>query len=171
MNRLIAVALLAVASLASAQDSETKKLEFLLGEWESKETVHPPQGQKIEFTLKGTANWAMENRAIVVDESFEAMGQKVANHIVVRYNPASKKYRMWWYSNTAQEPIVFSGAFEGDKKLVFVSLPQAEGFARQPHRITYNLIEAGAFDATLEVQYDDKWSLLTEAKYRRTKPL
>jgi hypothetical protein len=153
-------------ALILTDDPPLKKLDFLLGDWESKESATGADGTKVDFTLKGTNRWVLDGTYLRIEESFEIPGRgKQENLIMMTYDARDKAYRAWWYTKGAGKPIEFTGAFvEKDFQLT------SEAKAPYPAlRVTYKLVTDGRYDATLEVGNDGKWRVQTVAGYRRTK--
>lgn len=145
----------------SATTSEGDFLKRFEGEWESHETTKGASGKEMPFVLKGKNRWILEGRFLQIDESFKVEGTKYANHILMTFDEAAKKYRLWWFSNGSSNPIVFTGE-RADQSLTMV---QDAGRLR----IRYDFVKDGRYKAKLEVKRGEEWTEQTVAEYVRKK--
>lgn len=164
MVSLGSAACLLTVAIAGQDVAPEKRLEFLLGNWESKE-VTTSGTQEIEFTLKGTNRWTLGGTTLQIDETFKIQDRDFANHILIRWIPAAKHYKMWWFTKSGPEPLVFKGTFVSENNLVFE--PFDEKDARQL-KIIYDILGPGHYKARLEMKDGDKWVVRTRAEYKRT---
>lgn len=154
-----------LAFSAVLQDQPIKKLEFLVGDWQSKEEATSPDGKKTEFTLDGTNRWIFDGNALKIEESFQVPGVgKFENLILMTYDTRDKTYRAWWYTNRSPKPIEFTGDFV-EKNFVLTTVSGST----PKLRVTYKNIGSDKFDAALEVDRQDKWVTQTVATYTRKK--
>jgi len=156
---MLAIAALAI-SQGAAQDG-VKRLSFLEGNWESKETTQSPDGKPIDFTLAGTNKWILDGEYLQIDEAFEIPGAgKFSNHILMTFDKRDSVYRAWWYSSRSPRPTTFAGKWDekGDLKL-----DDEAGRVR----IVYHPLEPGHYTAQLLVKDGETYRERTVADYRR----
>ena len=141
------------------------RLDFLVGEWTSIEKSVGPDGKPALIELKGKNTWALDGRFLQIDETFTFGGKgHYENKILMSFEPKSKKYKAWWFTDSQPTPIQFVGDFG------------SEGFAlesgepgRASLRILYTDIASNSFSAQLQVKQQDRWTVRTDAKYSRKK--
>jgi len=165
MRRALLCLALATSALASAQEAPKADplngLEFLLGNWESKEKTKGQDGKEIEFTLKGKNARTLDGRYLEIKEEFEIAGAgKFANLILMTFDPRLGKHRAWWFSNRSRAPIAFT-AVKTEKNFVMTSDDDRM-------RITYDILGDGHYKAVVDIKQADKWEPTTFAEYRRT---
>ncbi len=162
--------LLGLTGLCSAQNKpvspDLAKLTFLLGKWTSVEHSVGPGGKKVDFILKGSNGWTLGGQFLKIEEFFEIPDfGKIENFILMGYDPKTKSYRAWWYTNNTPLPFAFVGYWQAHK-LVLSSIKEG---GRPELRIIYDPKEDGHYLARLEVQREGKWIFQTEAEYTRSK--
>lgn len=143
-------------------NNDLKGLEFLLGEWTSKEVTKGPNGD-IEFTLAGSNRWAIGGKALLIEESFKIEQNDYHNLVLIRPDPTTKTYRMQWNSNNAVAPMTFTGKYTSASELVF----ESEAGSRSALRIVYMLGEPGHYKARLERKVGETYDIVTRAEYTR----
>ncbi len=145
---------------------ETGKLGFLVGEWTSKERMLRPGQPPVEFTLVGRNEWALGGTHLKIEETLEIpnVGKRY-NLIVMTYDVQAKAYRAWWHSGCNPRPMVFTGAFEGDRFILTTETATPPSGATL--RIVYAPKSPTEIDAWLEVKVGDKFEVRTEAKYTK----
>ncbi len=165
MTLCLAIAMLASAQSGTIQETGLFKLQFIFGEWKATSTLHmAPNKPKFEISAK--IQNSLKSSAIFVDEAYEIMGQKVENHIIIRYNVSDSAYRLWFFSSMNPDPMVFSGKQSSKTEYVLNSELAKVGFGKQPHRLT--LIQGkDGFQLNLDVQYGESWSQMTSATYTK----
>lgn len=153
-----------VCLAALTQPSPLERLDFLSGDWDSKEVTSRADGSKVEFTLRGKNRWTLRKTFMRIEETFELPGQgPQENLILMTYDARDKVYRAWWYHAAGPKPLEFTGTF-ADGLLTLTTDPPPPA---SPLRITYRPKAPGHFDATLEVRIDGKWTERTRAIYTR----
>jgi len=141
-------------------DDPLKRLSFLEGEWESKETTKGADGKEIPFTLKGKNTWILDSKYLQIDEAFEVTGEgKFANHILMTFDKGLKKYRAWWFTSRGSQPLTFTADWM-EKDFVLSD-------ERGRLRITYHPLEAGHYKADVAVKRGEEWVTQTTAEYKR----
>ncbi len=141
MKRFISCALLAAApALAAAQAPaptptpaaapsaapaplptpapETKKLDFLAGDWIHSENYYPgPAGPGGKGGGRSKATWILGNHDLLVTYVTKAPMGTIEGRGMLSWDPEKKVYRMDWYDNTG-DVVHFTGDFNPEGVLV-----------------------------------------------------
>ena len=99
-------------------DPETKKLDFLAGDWIHAENYYPgPSGPGGKGGGRSKATWILGNRDLLVTYVTKAPGGTIEGRGMLGWDAEKKAYRMDWFDNTG-DVVHFLGDFNPEGVLV-----------------------------------------------------
>lgn len=162
------VALLAL-SLAFGQGHDLKPVDamksvgFLVGEWTGKHHFAGPNGTELSVTAR--ISEAVGGRYL--EDAFVTTlpdGKKSDIRHLLTFDPATQKYRAWWFNNTSFEPNELVGSLESDK-LVLESKPGQPGTIRA----TYVRVSENELGYKVEAKMGGEWRELLHTVFTRVR--
>lgn len=146
---------------------ELRKLEFLVGEWESIDEHSPSdwasQGDK--GRSKNKFYRALDNYCYLVDVTSEAPFGKFKGHGIWYYDSEERKYKIQWYDSFANH-LQGIGDFISDNVLQF-ELKYRMQNVDIVERHTIKNITKDSYDLIIETLTDGEFKLSSESKYKR----
>ena len=139
-------------------------LERLAGEWIGEEKLHPSPWDPVGGTAAArvTNRMILDGFALAQDYAQErGGGVTYRGHGVLRFDPASGGYVVWWIDSVGTPPGEFRGSLAGDT--LALTQQGAMGHARATWKIA-----ADRYDYRMDVSPDGAvWHPFLEGTYRR----
>jgi len=137
-------------------------LDYLEGKWTSKEESIRPDGTKVPFDLVGENKRTLGGKALWIEETLHLPGDRKAyNGILLRFDPAERKYRAWWHTDGQVKPIEFAGTGDATQLVL-------EGIG-VPLKIEYRFERPDFYSARLLRKSGETWQVATLAQYTKSK--
>ncbi len=147
----------------------TKKLDFLVGEWES-ETWYHHNGKRPERPEKGTykAEWTLNGAFITDAISASHQGKMYLGKSYHSYNPHTQLFETWYFDSDGLVVLYPNGQWEDSKTLVFIG-KDANPSGVVEKRTYFKVHSPDSFDLVEKQDYGDGKGLVTvlEVKYKR----
>ncbi|MEA2553529.1 MAG: hypothetical protein QOJ65_1705 [Fimbriimonadaceae bacterium] len=139
----------------SLPKEELGRLEFLIGEFTSWQTMFPAAGQApVQFRSVIRAHREGCDRFLRIEQFSDVPGVGlISSTALYSFNTKERLYECYGFSSAHEEPLRFRGNWEGDK-LVLVSCPVAgyAGLQRFRHTLTPRNEECWEF-------LEERWEL------------
>ncbi|HWP31995.1 MAG TPA: DUF1579 family protein [Fimbriimonadales bacterium] len=163
---------------------ELKKIEFLLGNWNTKEKYYGSSPEPYEGTMEISFQKALSGTFL--QGNYKGSMKRMGKHedisfityfegmLLITYDNQSKKYRAWWFdvrwSDTpSMQPIELEGILEGNR-LVFTSKPYSmPGMGDAIIRITYEKKNQNEVNFLLQTKGRGDFVKQIESVYTRGK--
>lgn len=91
---------------------------------------------------------------------------KMEGLMVTTYDPNSKSYLVWWFSNSSPHPMETSGNFDGTK-LVLVSKPFRDPMGVNNFRITFDSNLKNSPNYRMEMKMGETWTPILESTFTK----
>ncbi len=147
----------------------TKKLAFLIGEWES-ETWFYVDGKRPEESEKGRykAAWALNGAFVTDDIVATHQGEQYLGKGYHSYNPHTQLFETWYFDSDGLVVLYPNGKWEDDKTLVF-SGKDANPSGVVAKKTYFSIHSASAFDLIEKQDYGDGKGFVTvlQVNYKR----
>lgn len=154
------------AASEAAPSPEMKKVEFLVGKARGKDKMLVP-GQTTEYDSETVAEWLLRGAFITGTYRAEMPGYgKMEGLMVTTYDPNSKSYLVWWFSNSSPHPMETSGNFDGTK-LVLVSKPFRDPMGVNNFRITFDSNLKNSPNYRMEMKMGETWTPILESTFTK----
>jgi hypothetical protein len=152
-----------------APPAEMKKLDFMMGTWTGKETMHSPDGKSV--MLDGTVVLKRTMGGMWIQETHKsvARGQTFLDaEQLTTYDARTKKWKGWWFDNSMPMPIEMTGTLTGN---TMVTLSRAVAMPGMPGNVTVRTTMTKKSERSItmkvEMQTQGKWSTLISASYQK----
>jgi hypothetical protein len=145
---------------------EHDRLNFLVGEWKTREVHAPspwlPQGGTGEG--RSTTRWGVGNMSLITDyKSKGAMGPSFEGHGVLTYDPAKKTYVGWWFDSMNPVGMATPGHFEGTDLIQHGECDSPEG--KMKFRMVTHPVSADEHTFTIYGDQGGKWAEMMTITY------
>jgi hypothetical protein len=168
--RQLLVVGLAVFGLGIAQEPqmapapELKKLEWFLGEWNGKVKWSMPGMDATEETMSFKNEW--EGQFIKSSSVMSMSGTKMTEVGYIGWNPKTKKYDNYTFTNFAPTPRIEHGELDGDK-MTFTSDPWDVMETPVVGRATVTRKSPTELAFLLEFKMGDAWQKVAEGAFKK----
>ena len=148
--------------------AEHDRLNYLVGEWKTRETHHPSPWLPNGGTGEGrcTTRWGVGNLCLLTDyRSKGPSGSAFEGHAVDTWDPVKKVYQSWWFDNMAPTGMRMAGRYEGDDLVSHAEIETPKGTMRM--RMISHPISASSYVAKMDMEIEGKWVPTMEITYVR----
>lgn len=146
-------------------ERQLRALDFLIGEGMGPGIFYPPGRTATQFT--GHLRVEREHSERFVRMEFFAMipgcGPELV-HSLITYSEELRCYRMWSYLQSAEDPMLMHGEFQG-QKLVFLSDPTQMKSGIQKLRCEFSQVGEGIIEYCAELWTIDGYVPYLRATY------
>jgi hypothetical protein len=149
-----------------APPAEVKKFDWMLGDWTAKSTFVMPEMPAMDVTMSIKCEWDGQFLKQTAVNDFGLM--KMTETFYLGFDPESKKYVSFAFTNLAPVPRIERGALVGDV-LTMVSDPWSAGGQTHISRATMSKVGPSEMTMKLEFQVDGKWVTAMDAVFKKTK--
>ena len=148
--------------------AEHDKLNFMVGEWKTREVFPPgpmaPQGGTGEGTT--TIKWKVGSMVLTNDyRSKGFMGQAFEGFGLYSYDPMKKEYLNYWFDTMASAGMVSRGRFEGTD-LIFLGENETPG-GKMKFRMVTHPVSKDEFTFTIHMDIGGKMTLMMTVTHVR----
>lgn len=173
MRRMILMVLASiVANLAFGQEmqmappAEVKKLDWMIGDWTSKATFTMPEMPPMDVTMTIRCEYDGQFLKQTVVNDFA--GMKMTETFYLGWDPTTKKYVSYAFTNFASTPRIERGTMTGDV-LTMVSDPWTVDGTTHVSRAIQTKTGTDSMRLKLEFQVEGKWAPAMDATVTRVK--
>lgn len=142
------------------------KLKGFVGKWVGEEKMHPSPMDPKGGPAKGVSEYrlVLDGLAIVQDYVQERDGKvSFRGHSVIRFEPTTKMYEMYWFDTSGMPPAPYRGTFEAGE-LQLIAPMQSQGQSR----CVFAFRDEAHYMFRLEFSPDGKqWMPFIDGEYRR----
>ncbi len=149
-----------------APPAEVKKFDWMIGEWTGKSSFTMPEMPPMDVTMSIKCEWDGQFMKQVAVNDFGMI--KMTETFYLGYDPESKKYVSYAFTNFSPVPRIERGTVDGET-LVMVSDPWAAGGETHVSRATMTKVNADTLKLKLEFKDGDKWIAAMDATFTRVK--
>lgn len=151
---------------ATEPPAELKKLSWYIGEWSGKVKWSMPGTPLTEEDMSFKNEW--DGQFIKSTSVMSMSGQKMTETSFTGWNPKTKKYFAYTFTNFAPTPRVEHGEVDGDK-FVFTSEPWEVGGMEMVGRALVAKKSDTEVGFVLEFKLGDKFEKVAEGTFRKKK--
>ncbi len=148
-------------------EAELKAISYLVGEFETTDTMHMPDGSKMESKGKATSKWALMDRYVHMMVAGEmGPGMKFEGMFMITYNEVDKQYEASWFDSMGGQSIKAKGQIT-DGKLVLTSDTFKYMEQEMTFRLTYSKIDDKSLSFMLEMKIGEEWMTQLSSVYKK----
>lgn len=148
-------------------EAELKAINYLVGEFDTTDTMHMPDGSKMESKGKATSKWTLMDRYVQMNVAAEmGPGNKFEGLFMITYNEVDKQYEASWFDSMGGQSIKAKGQMT-DGKLAMTSETFKYMEQEMTFRLTYTKIDEKSFNFTLEIKMGEEWMTQLSSVYKK----
>lgn len=172
----VLVSAILLSGMALAQEmpdmkppKELEQLHFLVGTWKGKEKHFEP-GNTTPIEVNSTVAYSLILGGHFLKGEYKTempgLGE-FGGLMLSSYDPAVKKYVMYWFDSMSNTGMRSESATSGPKRTYVSEEVEMPGMGKTKMRITIDVKSPTAYNMTVEMQMGDQWHKFLDGNYTK----